>query len=513
MLFVSLQKCSVLTRCKSRPGLYQRLSKNYQARPTFFMRWYTTATEQDDVVIIGGGPGGYVAAIKAAQLGLKVTCVEKRGALGGTCLNVGCIPSKALLNISHHYEMAKHWFPKHGIIVQEPKIDIPTMMKAKNEAVRGLTSGIEFLFNKYGAKYEKGYGRIISPNEVQVTLTAGGTKILKTKNIVIATGSEPIPLPGVEIDEKRVVTSTGALELSSVPNHLVLIGGGIIGLEMGSVWNRLGSKVTVVEFTDMIAAGADGEISKLFKRVLETQGLKFLMKSKVTAVEKKPNILTVTIEDLVKNTTSKIDADVVLVAVGRRPYTEGLGLKEVGVKVDSKGRVETDEHFRTNIPNIYAIGDVIKGPMLAHKAEEEGIAVIENIASSHGPIGHVNYLAIPSVVYTHPEVAWVGYTEEQLKEKNLPYKVGKFPFRANSRARTNDDTEGLVKFLADPETDRLLGVHMIGPNVGELIAEAVLAIEYGASSEDIARTCHAHPTLSEAVKEAALATFNKSIHA
>jgi dihydrolipoamide dehydrogenase len=333
------------------------------------------------------------------------------------------------------------------------------------------------------------------------------------RNIVIATGSEPIPLPGVEIDEKRVVTSTGALELSSVPNHLVLIGGGIIGLEMGSVWNRLGSKVTVVEFTDMIAAGADGEISKLFKRVLETQGLKFLMKSKVTAVEKKPNILTVTIEDLVKNTTSKIDADVVLVAVGRRPYTEGLGLKEVGVKVDSKGRVETDEHFRTNIPNIYAIGDVIKGPMLAHKAEEEGIAVIENIASSHGPIGHVNYLAIPSVVYTHPEVAWVGYTEEQLKEKNLPYKVGKFPFRANSRARTNDDTEGLVKFLADPETDRLLGVHMIGPNVGELIAEAVLAIEYGASSEDIARTCHAHPTLSEAVKEAALATFNKSIHA
>jgi dihydrolipoamide dehydrogenase len=440
---------------------------------------------------------------------MKVTCVEKRGSLGGTCLNVGCIPSKALLNISHYYEMAKHWFPSHGIIVENPRVDIPTMMKAKSKAVTGLTSGIEFLFKKNGVKYEKGFGKIVNPNEVSVKLTAGGDKSIKTKNILIATGSDAVSLPGLEIDEKRIITSTGALELSKIPEHLVLVGGGVIGLEMGSVWNRLGSKVTVVEFTDAIAAGADIEVAKTFRRSLEKQGLIFRMKSKVLGVDKNGEKLTVNVQDMVKNATEKLDCDVVLVAVGRRPYTDNLGLQEVGVKLDERGRVAVDDHFRTSIPNIYAIGDVIKGPMLAHKAEEEGIAVVEQLA---GGVGHVNYMAIPSVVYTHPEVAWVGYTEEQLKEKKVEYKVGKFPFQANSRARTNDDNDGFVKFLADAKTDRILGAHIIGPNAGELISEAVLGIEYGASTEDIARTCHAHPTLSEAVKEAAMSAHGLAIH-
>ena len=326
---------------------------------------------------------------------------------------------------------------------------------------------------------------------------------------MIATGSDAVSLPGLEIDEKRIITSTGALELSKVPEHLVLVGGGVIGLEMGSVWKRLGAKVTVVEFTDAIAAGADIEVAKTFRRALESQGLTFRMKSKVLGVDKNGEKLTVNVQDMVKNTTEKLDCDVVLVAVGRRPYTDNLGLKEVGVKLDERGRVAVDDHFRTSVPNIYAIGDVIKGPMLAHKAEEEGIAVVEQLA---GGVGHVNYMAIPSVVYTHPEVAWVGYTEEQLKEKKIDYKVGKFPFKANSRARTNDDDDGFVKFLADAKTDRILGAHMVGPNAGELISEAVLGIEYGASTEDIARTCHAHPTLSEAVKEAAMSAHGLAIH-
>jgi dihydrolipoamide dehydrogenase len=424
-------------------------------------------------------------------------------------LNVGCIPSKALLHASHLYELTKHYFPQHGIIVDNPRVDLATMMKAKSNAVTGLTSGIEGLFKKNGVSYEKGTGKLISANEVEVVGLDGAKKTIRTKNVVIATGSEPTTL-NFQVDEKRIITSTGALELTSVPKKMILIGGGVIGLEMGSVWSRLGSHVTVVEFTDAICAGADAETAKMFKRVLEKQGMAFRMKSKVVDAKAHANGVTVKIEDVSTGQVETIEVDVVLVAVGRKPYTQGLGLEAVGVKVDKRGIVETDDHFRTALPNVFAIGDVIKGPMLAHKAEEEGIAVIENLASPG--TGHVNYNAIPSVIYTNPEVAWVGLTEEQVKEKGLKYKVGKFPFKANSRARTNDETEGFVKFISEAESDRILGVHMIGTNAGELISEAVLAIEYGASSEDVARTCHAHPTLSEAVKEAAMATYGSAIH-
>jgi dihydrolipoamide dehydrogenase len=478
-------------------------------RQPLLKRMYSTA-ETNDVVVIGGGPGGYEAAIKAAQLGLKVTCVEKRGTLGGTCLNVGCVPSKALLNVSYQYELTKKWFPKNGIKVTGVSVDLNDLMKSKSEIVEGLTRGVEGLFKKYGVKYEKGWGKIIAPNQVSVDLTEGGKKVLDTKNIIIATGSDPASIPGFAIDEKQIVTSTGALQLQQVPKHLVVVGGGVIGLELGSVWHRLGSQVTVVEFTDAIAAGADGEVSKTFRRYLEMQGIKFKLQTKVTGVEKqKDGSVKVSVHDMKSDKTEIIECDTVLVSVGRTPYTEKLGLKELGIKTDSKGRIETDEHFRTALPNIYAIGDVIKGPMLAHKASEEGIAVVESLA---GGSSHVNYQAVPSVIYTHPEVAWVGYTEEQLKEKKIEYKVGKFPFKANTRARTNNDTDGLVKFLADAKTDRILGAHIIGPNAGELIHEAALGIEYGASTEDIARTCHAHPTLSEAVKEAALATHGLPIN-
>eukprot|EP01129_Flabellula_baltica_P009212 TRINITY_DN372_c0_g1_i1.p1 TRINITY_DN372_c0_g1~~TRINITY_DN372_c0_g1_i1.p1 ORF type:complete len:501 (+),score=157.16 TRINITY_DN372_c0_g1_i1:179-1681(+) len=475
----------------------KRFSRNY-------------ASEQQDVVIIGGGPGGYVAAIKAAQLGLKTTCVEKRGALGGTCLNVGCIPSKALLHASHLFDQAKNDFDKHGIIVDNPRIDLAKMMKGKETAVTGLTKGIEGLFKKNGVTYEIGHGKILSANEVEVVDNNGAKKVINTKNIVIATGSDAMALPGLEIDEETIITSTGALSLKKVPKHMVIVGAGVIGLELGSVWARLGAEVTVVEYTNAVAAGADGEVAKEFKKLLTKQGMKFVMQTQVLGATKDGENYKVKIKDLKKETESEIVADVILVSIGRRPYTDNLGLENVGVNTNKRGFIEIDDHWKTNVPGIFAIGDVVPGPMLAHKAEEEGVAIAENLASPG--VGHVNYDAIPSVVYTEPEVAWVGKTEEQLKEAGIKYKVGKFPFAANSRARTNQHAPGFVKFLADSETDRILGCHMIGPNVGEMIQEATLGMEYGASSEDIGRTCHAHPTLSEAVKEAALATFAKPIH-
>jgi len=472
-------------------------------------RGFASATEQDDVIVIGGGPGGYVAAIKAGQLGLKVTCVEKRGKLGGTCLNVGCIPSKALLHASHIYEDTKKYFPDHGVVFDNVKVDLPTMMKSKDKAVNGLTSGIEFLFKKNNVKYVKGFGKVSSANEVTVDLAEGGEKKLSTKNIIVATGSEVIGLPFLPIDEKRVVSSTGALSLSEIPKKMIVIGGGIIGLEMGSVWRRLGTEVTVVEFTDNICGGADGEVAKEFKRILAKQGMKFKLGTKVTGAKVEPNSITLVTESRDGGNKEEVACDVVLCSVGRRPYLDGLGLEKVGVKLDSRGRVDVDDHFRSSVSNIYAIGDCIPGPMLAHKAEEDGIAAVEIIS---GGAGHVDYNVVPSVVYTHPEVAWVGLTEEQLKAKGVEYRVGKFPFKGNSRARTNSDDEGFVKYLADAKTDKVLGVHMIGANVGELIAEPTLLMSYGGSSEDVARTCHAHPTLSEAVKEAAMAAYDKPIH-
>lgn len=453
-----------------------------------------------------------MAAIKAAQLGLKVTCIEKRGSLGGTCLNVGCIPSKALLHASHMFELTKGEMAHAGVLVDNARVDLAQMMKTKEKTVTGLTGGIELLFNKNKVKYEKGFGRFASKDTIEV-LDEKGTviKTVKTKNTIIATGSEPAGLNGLVIDEKTIVSSTGALSLGSIPKSMILVGGGVIGLEMGSVWSRLGTQVTVVEYTDAICAGADAEVAKNFKRILEKQGLIFKMKSAVKGgVIQKDGTVKVAVED---NETKKIEdlrADIVLVAVGRKPYTEGLGLEKIGVKVDKRGIIETDDHFRTGVPGVFAIGDVIKGPMLAHKAEEEGIACVESIVTAGA--GHVNYNAIPSVIYTNPEVAWVGLTEEQAKAKGLKYKIGKFPMIANSRARANNETTGFVKFISDAETDRILGVHIIGSNAGELIAEPTLAIEYGASSEDLARTCHAHPTVAEAVKEAAMAVYDKPIH-
>ncbi|KAL1915246.1 uncharacterized protein VTP21DRAFT_7522 [Calcarisporiella thermophila] len=472
-------------------------------------RWYSSGSDELDLVVIGGGPGGYVAAIKAAQLGLKTACVEKRGALGGTCLNVGCIPSKAMLNNSHIYHMTKHDLAKRGIDVSGVELNLDNMLKAKEKAVTGLTKGIEGLFKKYKVDYVKGAGRITGVNSVEVSGLDGNNVSLKTKNILIATGSEPTPFPGIDVDEEQIVTSTGALSLKKVPGKMIVIGAGVIGLEMGSVWSRLGAEVTVVEYMNAIGAGLDGDIAKQFQRTLQKQGFKFKLGTKVLGAEKRDGKVFLNIEAAKGGKQESIDADVVLVSIGRRPYTEGLGLEDVGVKVDNRGRVIVDAEFKTNIPNIRCIGDATFGAMLAHKAEDEGIAAVEYIAGGHG---HVNYDAIPSVIYTHPEVAWVGKTEEQVKELGRPYRVGTFPFAANSRARTNDDSEGLVKLISDQETDRLLGAHIIGPNAGEMIAEATLAIEYGASSEDIARTCHAHPTLSEAFREAAMAALDKPIH-
>jgi dihydrolipoamide dehydrogenase len=462
-----------------------------------------------DVVFIGGGPGGYIGAIKAAQLGMKVACVEKRGALGGTCLNVGCIPSKALLHSSHLYHEATHGMEKHGIKVGKVELDLDAMMDNKDEVVETLTKGIEGLFKKNKVTYLVGHGRIAGPGKVEVELNDGGKQTLETRNIVIATGSESTPLPGIEVDEKRIVSSTGALELEQVPEHLVVIGAGYIGLEMGAVWQRLGSKVTVVEFLDRVTPGMDGEVSKQFQRILAKQGLEFKLNTKVTGVDSKGKKLKVTVEPAKGGDAATIECDIVLVAIGRRPFTAGLGLESVGITPDRRGMIEVDDHFKTSVDGIYAIGDVIRGPMLAHKAEEEGVALAEMLA---GQRPHIDYNKIPGVVYTSPEVAAIGRTEEQLKEAGIKYKTGKFPFMANSRARSVGQTDGFVKILADAETDEILGCHIIGADAGTMIGELAVAMEFGASAEDLARTSHAHPTLEEAIKEAALATFAKPLN-
>jgi dihydrolipoamide dehydrogenase len=461
-----------------------------------------------DVVIIGGGPGGYVAAIRAAQLGLKTACVEKRGSLGGTCLNVGCIPSKALLTASHHFHAAEHELGAFGVKLGKVDLDLATMMGHKEKVVADNTKGIEFLFKKNKVAYIVGAGTIAAPGQVRV-VGKDGERTIAAKHIVIATGSDVTPLPGVEIDEEVIVSSTGALALPKVPKHLVVIGAGVIGLELGTVWRRLGAEVTVVEFLDRILPFNDGEVSKQMQRLLTRQGLAFKLGTKVTKVVKKGGQATLTVEAATGGTAEEIKADVVLVAIGRRPYTEGLGLEKAGVQINPRGFVQVDDHFRTSVPGIYAIGDVIGGAMLAHKAEEEGVALAEMLAGQHG---HVNYEAIPSVVYTWPEVASVGKTEEQLKAEGVAYKVGKFPFTANGRARSMNETDGFVKILADARTDAVLGAHIIGPAAGDLIAELVMAMEFGAAAEDIARTCHAHPALGEAVKEAALAVEGRPIH-
>ena len=460
-----------------------------------------------DLVVIGGGPGGYVAAIRAAQLGMKVACVEKRGKLGGTCLNVGCIPSKALLHSSELFEEAKHG-EKHGIM-GEIKLDLPKMLARKTEVVDNLTKGIEGLFKKNKVDYILGTGTIAKAGEVGVVNAEGKSQLLKTKKILVATGSEVTSLPGIVIDEKRVVSSTGALSLPEVPKNLVIIGAGVIGLELGSVWRRLGASVTVVEFLDRITPAMDVEIARQFQKILEKQGIVFKLSAKVTSVKANDKSVAVTAEPVAGGAAETIEADYVLVAIGRKPYVQGLGLAELGVKMDERGRVNVDAHFETSVKGIYAIGDCIPGPMLAHKAEEDGVAAAEIMM---GQKTHVNYNLVPSVIYTMPEVACVGKTEEQLKAENLSYKVGKFPFLANSRARTTGNTDGFVKILADSKTDEVYGVHIIGAQAGTIIAEAAIAMEFRASSEDIARTCHSHPDLNEAVKEAALAVSGRAIH-
>ncbi len=461
-------------------------------------------SESYDVIVIGGGPGGYVCAIRCAQLGLRTACVERRETLGGTCLNIGCIPSKALLQSSENFEEAAHSFAEHGVIVEGVKLDLARMMARKDGVVSANVKGVEFLFKKNKVAWLKGAGRITAPGKVDVD----GTEY-DAKHIVIATGSESLTLPGVEIDEQAIVTSTGALELDHVPGRLAVIGGGYIGLELGSVWKRLGADVTVIEYLDRLVPGMDAEVAKTFERVLGKQGIKFRLGTKVTGARRGNDGVTLTVEPAKGGEAEEIKADVVLVAIGRRAYTAGLGLEEAGVALDDRGRVQVDAHYATNVPGIYAIGDVITGPMLAHKAEEEGVALAERIA---GQAGHVNYDVIPGVVYTWPEVASIGQTEEGLKQQGVAYNVGKFPFTANGRARAMGSTDGFVKILADKATDRILGAHIIGPDAGTLIAELATAMEFGASAEDVARTCHAHPSLSEAVKEAALAVDGRALH-
>ena len=463
-----------------------------------------------DVVVIGSGPGGYVCAIKAAQLGLKTAVVEKRETFGGTCLNIGCIPSKALLHASEMFAEAGHSFETLGVEVGKPKLNLKKMMEHKDKTVEANVGGVAFLFKKNKIDSFRGTGKVVGAGKVSVTAEDGTVQEIETGNIVIATGSDVAGIPGVEvdIDEKVIISSTGGLALDKVPDHLVVVGGGVIGLELGSVWARLGARVTMVEFLDTILGGMDSEVSKQFQRMLGKQGFAFKLGSKVTAVAKAGKGASVTFEPVKGGDAETIDADVVLIATGRRPYTDALGLEEAGVAME-RGRVTTDDHWRTNIPSIYAIGDVIAGPMLAHKAEDEGLAVAETIA---GQKGHVNYGVIPSVVYTSPEIASVGKTEEELKKAGVDYKAGKFPFTANGRARAMLHTDGFVKILADKATDRVLGVHIVGFGAGEMIHEAAVLMEFGGSSEDLARTCHAHPTMSEAVREAALATFFKPIH-
>jgi dihydrolipoamide dehydrogenase len=464
-----------------------------------------------DVVVIGTGPGGYVCAIKAAQLGLRTAVVEKRATYGGTCLNVGCIPSKAMLHASEVFAEAGHSFDTLGVEVGTPKLNLEKMLAHKDAVVEANVGGVAFLFKKNKIDAFRGTGRIVSPGKVAVTAEDGKVEEIETKNIVIATGSDVAGIPGVDVafDEKVIVSSTGALEFDKVPGHLVVVGGGVIGLEMGSVWARLGAKVTVVEYLDTILGGMDGEVAKQFHRMLAKQGMEFRLGAKVTGVARTKKGATVMFEPVKGGDAETIQADAVLVATGRKPYTEGLGLAEAGVALDGRGRVETHGHYATNVPGIFAIGDVIAGPMLAHKAEDEGIALAEILA---GQKGHVNYGVIPSVVYTSPEVASVGQTEEELKKAGIAYKAGKFPFTANGRARAMLHTDGFVKILADKESDRVLGVHIVGFGAGEMIHDAAVLMEFGGSSEDLARTCHAHPTMSEAVREAALGTFAKSIH-
>jgi dihydrolipoamide dehydrogenase len=462
-----------------------------------------------DLVVIGTGPGGYVCAIRAAQLGMKVAVVEKNATLGGTCLNVGCMPSKALLHASEMFEEAGHSFAKMGVSVSAPKLDLPSMMNFKQQGIDGNVKGVEFLMKKNKIDVIQGLGRVLGAGKVEVKGGDGSNQIVETKNIVIATGSDVARLKGVEIDEKRVVSSTGALSLDKVPGKLLIIGAGVIGLELGSVWHRLGAEVTVVEFLDRILPGMDGEVARQFQRILEKQGFAFKLASKVTGVDASGATLSVQIEAAAGGKAETLQADVVLVAIGRTPYTEGLGLKEAGVVLDNRGRVQIDAHFATSVKGVYAIGDVVAGPMLAHKAEDEGVACAEILA---GQAGHVNYEVIPGVVYTTPEVSAVGKTEEELKQAGIAYTVGKFPFTANGRSKVNQTTEGFVKVLADAKTDRVLGVHIVGREAGEMIHEAAVLMEFGGSAEDLARTCHAHPTRSEAIKEAALSVGKRAIH-
>ena len=462
-----------------------------------------------DLAVIGSGPGGYVCAIRAAQLGLKVAVIEKDATLGGTCLNVGCIPSKALLYTSEMFEKAGHDFGAFGIKVSVPEVDLPAMMAHKDSVVEANTSGVAFLFKKNKIDSIRGTGSIAGPGRINVTAADGSSQTVEAKAIVIATGSDVAPLASAIVDEKRIVSSTGALSLAEVPKRLLVVGAGVIGLELGSVWRRLGSEVTVVEFLDRILPGIDGEVARQAQRLLGRQGMTFKLGSKVTAVDTSGGPLKVTVEPAAGGDTEALEADVVLVCIGRRPYTNGLGLEEAGVAMDERGRVVVDDHFRTSVDGVFAIGDVIRGPMLAHKAEDEGVAVAEIAA---GQAGHMNYGVIPNVVYTHPEIASVGKTEEELKAAGIEYRAGKFPFSANARVRAMLEKDGFVKVLADTKTDRVLGVHIVGPFAGELIAEAAVLMEFAGAAEDLARTCHAHPTLSEAVKEAALAAWFKPIH-
>ncbi|HTR12798.1 MAG TPA: dihydrolipoyl dehydrogenase [Roseiarcus sp.] len=461
-----------------------------------------------DLVVIGAGPGGYVCAIRAAQLGMKVAVVDRRQTPGGTCLNIGCIPSKALLYASEMFEEAGHGLAPLGIVAPAPKLDLAAMMKHKDDTVAANVNGVAFLFKKNKIDWVRGEARIAAPGKVAVKGADGNDAALEAKAIVIATGSDVARLPGVEIDEKTVVSSTGALSLPKVPKKLIVVGAGIIGLELGSVWRRLGTEVTVVEFLDRILPGMDGEVARQFQRMLQKQGFTFHLGHKVTKIEKAGGAVKATIEPTAGGDAKTLEADVALIAVGRRPFTDNLGLEAIGVAMD-RGQVVVDAHFATNVPGLYAIGDVIRGPMLAHKAEDEGVAVAELLA---GQAGHVNYDAIPNVVYTSPEIAAVGKTEEELKAAAVAYKVGKFPFTANGRARAMRHTDGFVKMLADAATDRLLGAHIVGFGVGEMIHEAVVVMEFGGSAEDLARTCHAHPTMSEAVKEAAMAVDGRAIH-
>ena len=464
-------------------------------------------SDKFQATIIGGGPGGYVCAIRLAQLGIKTACIESRETLGGTCLNIGCIPSKSLLNLSEYFHRAKN-FTKIGIEVGDVKLNLPKMMQNKDKAVTNLTKGIEFLFKKNKVTYFKGTGRFKSVNQISILDKNNKETIIETEKTIISTGSEPMELPGIKFDEKRILSSTGALSLSLLPKKMVVIGAGYIGLELGSVWSRLGTEVHVVEFLDHITPGMDKEISKEFMKILIKQGLNFHLQTKVDSIKKdKKGVVIKTTDKTGKNIV--FESDVVLISVGRKPYTKNLNLEKINIELDNKKKIKVNKNFETNIQNIYAIGDVINGPMLAHKAEEEGIALAELIS---GQSGHVNYDVIPGVVYTSPEVASIGKTEEQLKNMNHAYKVGKFPFMANSRAKTINEPEGFVKILADEKTDKVLGVHMIASHAGEMIAEMALAMEFGASSEDIARTCHAHPTFSEAIKEAALSVDKRAIH-